>query len=1103
MTNYSQLLDYWADQPMDLPALFVFNSQQDAKRFFSVIRLIRQVEFTEFPARDLLPYDAYAPSPSIIHKRFHLLQSCLTNPAAQTLWTTVSALMERLPPKQYVGQQILNIHVDDYKPMDEFIGQMIKFGYQSVKKLHKPGQIVQRGGVCDLFPTLSKKPYRIEWLDNNICSIHQISPFDLSTIKPQNSITLTPTVEYPTTYDIQHFKERYEAFFQTKTSLSEVKKIQACVNSRLHWLPFYFEQPLCSLLDYLPDNTKLHLMCDLNANLKIQFSDIQKRYNHLNNSLICPPSELYFNQETLNFNEYSCIEHTRQPSNQPSPQITIQHDHSQISKWVLCGGKELKQATIKKFEQLHGPSQIASDINQIINTKQNANQLQSAFDNSWYWPTYKIQFITEHDIMNIDSKSNHGQKKEDKKDEPASTQDRPIEENRLHTFIVGDYVTHVDHGVGTFEGLTTLELNGSEQEMILLKFLDGDKLYVPISDLQKINRYSYDPQAQPKLTKLGGKKWKKNYQQLENDLNDTAVEILKIESQRYAVKRQPIAIDSDIYSDFVISCPFKLTKDQASCMQSIHQDFQANHPMNRLISGDVGFGKTELALRAACIMIASGKQVALLAPTTFLANQHHHTATKRFSKLPISTHLLTRHQTTKQSNQVKSNLHNGSVDLIIGTHAILQSSIQIKQLGLVIIDEEHRFGVKHKNQLKSQYPSVDILSMSATPIPRSLHQALSGIQDMSILSTPPPHRIPVKTIVCPYSKERMLDAIHREIKRDGQVIVIDNHIDRLVQRKKTLQQWLPELKVGHLHGQMTPDEREENTKKFYNRTYQIVVASTLLENGVDQPSVNTLIVIDSDQFGLSTLHQLRGRVGRSNLQAYAYFFHEKSQNLPQKSRNRLSCIQTYHALGAGFHLATYDLDLRGTGELLGIKQSGHTHSVGIPTYNRMLERCIKKIKKQTILHTVKITHYQGARFEDHYIRDPIDRLHYYQQFLQCVDQTTINKLKKELINRFGKPPEQTQRFIDIQSFLICLNKSCIAEIHFRERETEVIFLALDSQQIQAVKTLLFQHQTMLRFKPPNALIIKHEENDFAMRLNQLKTFLYNLDVQQKTPNDLS
>lgn len=999
-----------------------------------------------FPDWETLPYDIHSPHQDIISQRLATLyQLPLTRRGL--LVVPVSTLMQYLPPRDYLVGGGLVLTVGDELHLDTLCQHLESSAYQRVPQVTVHGEMAVRGAIIDIFPMGSDAPYRIELLDNTIDSIRTFDPDTQRTLNKIARIRFLPAREFPLDKPaIERFRQRYRAQFPSSAKALQQQVIYRDVSKGLipsgieYYLPLFFTQT-ATLFDYLPAQSLLVTLGDVEQAV-LQFStQLQSRYELRAQDLdrpILPPEQLYLSlaatQQALRPLPHLRLYSTPQPDAGSAMTLPL------ADLPCVLTNPRAKQPFQPLQQWVHDyPGRIAFTAHSAGRREALRELLQNAQINitdCTSWPdfvqgTLKYALLiapldhglclTEPPLAIITEEQLLGQKAWQQRRLPKTARhEAEAIIGYLAELQIGDPIVHRDHGVGRYHGLQNLALNGVEAEFLVIHYAQDNKLYVPTTALHLVSRYSGALAEQAPLHKLGNDQWQRLKQKAAEQIRDTAAELLDLYAQRAARQGFAFPAPDQDYQAFANEFPFTETPDQAAAIASVVQDLMSPRPMDRVICGDVGFGKTEVALRAAFVAVQGGKQVALLVPTTLLAQQHYQTFSDRFAHWPFKIEVLSRFRSAKQTDSVLQALAEGKVDIVIGTHKLLQPSVRFKALGLVIIDEEHRFGVQQKERLKALRTEVAILAMTATPIPRTLNMALSGIRDLSVIATPPAHRHAIKTSVVERSRAVIHEACLREIKRGGQVYFLHNRVESIQTVADELAQWLPEATIRLAHGQMREQELERIMLDFYHRRFNILVCTTIIESGIDVPSANTILIDRADTFGLAQLHQLRGRVGRSHHRAYAYLMIPPAQAISAEAAKRLAAIESSEQLGAGFTLASHDLEIRGAGELLGHEQSGQIQEIGFSLYSELLAQAVNALKVGQSIHTVtavspEITEIDlqiPALLPADYIADVHTRLVFYKR-IAMADAAGLKELQIELIDRFGLLPVATQQLFAV------------------------------------------------------------------------------------------
>lgn len=1074
-----------------------------------------------FPDWETLPYDGFSPHQDIISQRLETLY-LLTQKEAGIFIVPVNTLMQRLAPIEYVGQHLLYLRVNQTLDADDFKRKLEKSGYLHVSQVMSHSEFSVRGSIIDLYPMGSEHPFRIDLFDDEIDSIRLFEPETQRSGDKVEEIRLLPAREFPTNQEaLSAFRQRYlERFDGANNSDQESIFYQVSKGTMPsgieYYLPLFFERT-SSLFDYLNDNTCIVMHGDLHTAAQAFEKDLANRYEQYRYNLTRPllrPSELFLETEEL-FSKlkkwprisihpnmvdnkagrinYECDElvnigidlSATNPYQAIQAEVKKAKENKQIV--IFCaesaGRKEnlidilhkakILPQNIEMFSEVFSNQSFKGDI--FISVGMLENSFKCNSKNGFY-------FVTETQLLG------HKISRRRLKDKRKATDESAIVRN-LAELREGQPVVHLDHGVGRFLGLTTLDAGGVTTEYLSIEYAKGSKLYVPVSSLHLISRYSGgDPDHAP-MHNLGNDTWSKAKKKAAEKVRDVAAQLLDVYAKRAAKPGYAYKIDWRDYQDFEKSFPYEETVDQTSAINSVIQDMGSPNAMDRLVCGDVGFGKTEVAMRAAYLAASQGKQVAILVPTTLLAQQHFETFQNRFAQYPFKIEVISRFGSSKDQKLVIADLASGQADIVVGTHKLLQDDVKFKDLGLVIIDEEHRFGVRQKEKFKALRADVDILTLTATPIPRTLNMAMSGMRDLSIIATPPAKRLPIKTFVQMRQKEIIREAIMREILRGGQVYFLHNEVKTIEKTAREIEEIVPEARIAIGHGQMRERELENVMNDFYHQRYNVLVCTTIVETGIDVPTANTIIMDRADHLGLAQLHQLRGRVGRSHHQAYAYLLTPHPRRMTKDASKRLEAIASLEDLGAGFALATHDLEIRGAGELLGDDQSGQINTVGFSLYMEMLEQAVEALKegKEPSLDDVlsKQTEIElriPALLPDDYIGDVNTRLSLYKKLANCKSQIAIDELQIELIDRFGLLPNSAKNLIKQSKLKLKAQLLGIKKIEASQTSGILEFDANTKVDPGYLIQLIQKQPSKYKFDGPQRLKFMQNTNDVEKRI---------------------
>jgi len=996
-----------------------------------------------FPDRETLPYDSFSPHQDLISQRLETL-SKIPNAKQGLIIVPISTLMVRLPPKSFLGGNVFILTKGDTYQLSEVKQQLVDSGYHLVEQVYEHGEFAVRGSIIDLFPMGSRQPLRIELFDDEVESIRHFDPETQRSSGEVDSIRLLPANEFPTDdAAIESFRQRYRRRFEIL--VKEPESVYQMVSRKImpagieSYSPLFFDE-MASLFDYLPEQTQLVNIGDLEAASRAHLAEVELRYEDRRVDPLRPlltPKELYLLTEQI-FSEFKRFPRTRlkigeagdsdlQAKLDVLPDLTANHKLKQplivLQEYASTDPRILfstesegrREALLELLHKIGLKPKRFASLDEYIASKNKLGLIVSPLSSGCIIaPSRGASFslICETELFG------HRISQKRRRDKQRQISNDALIKN-LAELKVGMPIVHLDHGVAKYLGLETLDTGGLIAEYLKLEYAGGDKLYVPVSSLNLISRYSVGPDEEAHLNKLGNETWAKAKKKAVEKIRDVAVELLDIYARRQSRPGVACTIDAEEYAQFASSFPFEETADQETTIKAVLDDMCSPIAMDRLVCGDVGFGKTEVAMRAAFVAVNDGKQVAILVPTTLLAQQHYENFKDRFADWPVKIEVISRFKTAKEQKNVIDELSEGKVDIIIGTHKLLQFDGKFDNLGLLVIDEEHRFGVHQKEKIKALRAHVDILTLTATPIPRTLNMAMSGMRDLSIIATPPAKRLAVKTFVREYDNTSIREALLREILRGGQVYFLHNMVETIEKRADEIRELLPEARVVTAHGQMRERELEKVMSDFYHQRFNVLVCTTIIETGIDVPTANTIVIERADKFGLAQLHQLRGRVGRSHHQAYAYML-TPNIKLTKDARKRLEAIEAMEDLGAGFMLATQDLEIRGAGELLGSEQSGHISKIGFTLYMEMLEDAVKSLKagkepslEQMLRHQCEIELRIPALLPDDFVHDVNIRLSLYKRIAGCDTEHALDEMKVELIDRFGMLPQPAKNLMEL------------------------------------------------------------------------------------------
>ncbi len=1053
------------------PVLVITADMASAQRLQYSLRFYmtqKDISILQFPDWETLPYDRFSPHQDIISERLTTL-SRLPDLTQGILIAPIQTLMHRIAPKSYLDGFCLSLKLEQHFNLDEMRLRLEHSGYNCVSSVMEHGEFAVRGSLFDLFPMGSKHPYRIELFDDEIESIRTFNPETQLSIEKVSQIKLLPAREFPLNKDaIAKFRTAFRARFEGDPQQTNIYRdvTNGLASPGIeYYLPLFFEETI-SLFDYLPDSTLLITADDVNTEVETFWSEINERYEQGRHDLEHPllqPDEVFipvnevfshfkrFPRVELQHYEYENTQAINFATEAPPPltfdvraseaAAALKQFLNNFNGQVLFAAETTgrRETLIEMLRDNDIQPKTVANWQEFITDKHQLAITVAPLDDGLLLSNPAIAVIAEPQLFGLQVLQRRRRKK--------SLRDTDSIVKNLAELTLNAPVVHEDYGVGRYLGLQTLTIGELDTEFLTLEYANNDKLYVPVSSLHLISRYTGASPENAPLHRLGSGQWEKAKKKAREQVHDVAAELLDIYARREAQTGFAYTIDEMQYQAFAAGFPFEETPDQQTAIDNVIRDMRSAKPMDQLICGDVGFGKTEVAMRAAFIAVQAGKQVAVLAPTTLLTQQHTENFRDRFADWPVQIESLSRFSTKKEQTQVLKDLDAGKVDIVIGTHKLLQADVKYKNLGLVVIDEEHRFGVRQKEIFKSLRSEIDILTLTATPIPRTLNMAMSGLRELSIIASPPAKRLAIKTFVTEWKDDMIKEACLREIKRGGQVYFLHNDVATIDKQRHKLAELIPEANVQFAHGQMRERELERVMSDFYHQRFNILVCTTIIETGIDIPSANTIIINKADRFGLAQLYQLRGRVGRSHHRAYAYLITPKRKTLTSDAKKRLEAIESIESLGTGFTLATHDLEIRGAGELLGDGQSGQMIEIGFSMYTELLERAVTALKQGKVPDLDKPLH-QGAEIDLHvpalipndYIPDVHERLIMYKRIANAADINELKELQVEMIDRFGLLPEPVKTLHQVTELKLSAAKLGIKKIDYGQECGRIIFV---------------------------------------------------------------
>ncbi len=1013
----------------------------DAQRLLDELRFFApELRCALFPDWETLPYDQFSPHQDLISERLATLWGILQREADVVLVPASTALYRLAPPAFLAGY---TFHFQVKQKLDEakLKSQLTLAGYNHVTQVVSPGEYAVRGGLIDLFPMGSPVPYRVDLFDDEVDSIRTFDPDTQRSLYPVPEVRLLPGREFPMDEDARaRFRSRWRELLEGDPTKSRIYKDMGngvATAGIEYYLPLFFDAT-ATVFDYLGEAATVVLHGDLEPAFHRFWQDTRDRHRLVQGDPerpVLPPEALFLSAEQFyvlaNAHAQVALRSNVQDVAdsawvQPLPELSVVRGaEDPLAKFkahtertpnqvlVLAESAGRRESLLDFLRASHLTMPAFDSLEDFLASDEKLGIATAALASGFSWVEEAVDLVTETELFAAAPTARRRKKQEQVSDVEALIKD-------LSELNVGDPVVHAQHGIGRYRGLVSMDLGQGSTEFLHLEYADKATLYVPVSQLHQISRYTGVGADEAPLHKLGSGQWEKAKRKAAEQVRDSAAELLNIYARRAARQGHAFRFSAQDYEQFANDFGFEETADQNAAIHAVIQDMVSPQPMDRLVCGDVGFGKTEVALRAAFIAVTGGKQVAFLAPTTLLAEQHYQTLVDRFSKWPVKVAEMSRFRSTKEINAAAKGLEDGSVDIVVGTHKLLSASVKFKNLGLLIIDEEHRFGVRHKEAVKALRAEVDVLTLTATPIPRTLGMALEGLRDLSVIATAPQRRLAIKTFVRNEGNGVIREAVLRELKRGGQVYFLHNEVETIQNRREALERLLPEARIAVAHGQMPERELERVMRDFVQQRFNVLLCSTIIETGIDVPTANTIVIARADKFGLAQLHQLRGRVGRSHHQAYAYLMVPDVEGLTKQAAQRLEAIQQMEELGSGFYLAMHDLEIRGAGEVLGENQSGNMLEVGFQLYNEMLSEAVKSLKAgkepdllAPLSVTTEINLHAPALLPDDYCGDVHLRLSFYKKLATAKNVEQIDRLLEEIVDRFGKLPPQAQTLIDV------------------------------------------------------------------------------------------
>jgi len=1072
-----------ADKAQGRLTVIVTAQATDAQRLIEEIAFFAPALRTAvFPDWETLPYDTFSPHQDLISERLATLWQISRHGqehGADLVLVPATTALYRLAPPAFMAAYTFHFKTGQKLNEARLRAQLTLAGYNHVSHVVSPGEYAVRGSLIDLFPMGSPMPYRVDLFDDEIDTIRSFDPDTQRSLYPVPEVRLLPGREFPMDEDARaRFRSRWREMLEGDPTKSRIYKDMGTGVATAgieYYLPLFFDQT-ATVFDYLGAEATLLLHGDIESAFTRFWQDTRERYRLLQGDPERPvlaPQALFLDAEQFYARAKPYAQMAIRASEAPGgagaedaqnewrtlPALTVvrgaeeplarlkQHIEDTEHRVLLLAESEGRRESLLDFLRASQVEPVRFDTLQaFLDSDQKLGLATSSLVNGFSWLGPGIDFVTETELFATGPVARRRRKQEQVSDVEALIKD-------LSELNVGDPVVHSAHGVGRYRGLVNLALGPQDasgenatQEFLQLEYAGGAVLYVPVSQLQLISRYTGVSADEAPLHKLGSGQWEKAKRKAAQQVRDSAAELLNIYARRALREGHAFRYSPNDYEAFANDFSFEETADQQAAIHAVIQDMISPRPMDRLICGDVGFGKTEVALRAAFVAVTGGKQVAFLAPTTLLAEQHYQTLTDRFGKWPVKVAEMSRFRSGKEITAALKGLADGTIDIVVGTHKLLSQDTRFNDLGLLIIDEEHRFGVRHKEAMKALRAEVDVLTLTATPIPRTLGMALEGLRDLSVIATAPQRRLAIKTFVRTEGNGVIREAVLRELKRGGQVYFLHNEVETIENRRAKLEELLPEARIAVAHGQMPERQLEAVMRDFIAQRSNLLLCSTIIETGIDVPSANTIVMSRADKFGLAQLHQLRGRVGRSHHQAYAYLMVPDLEGLTRQASQRLEAIQQMEELGSGFYLAMHDLEIRGAGEVLGESQSGNIMEIGFQLYNEMLSEAVRSLKQgiepdllAPLGVTTDINLHAPALLPSDYCGDVHLRLSFYKKLASARNSEQIDTLLEELVDRFGKLPPQAQTLIDVHRLRVIARDYGVLKVDATPELTTITF----------------------------------------------------------------
>lgn len=1056
-----------------------------------------------FPDWETLPYDRFSPHPDIISQRLAALHRL---PALKRglVIVPVQTLLQQLAPRSYVIGGSFDLKVGQRLDLEAEKHRLESAGYRNVPQVMDPGDFAVRGGLLDVFPMGADAPLRVELLDEDIDSIRAFDPESQRSLDKVEAVHMLPGREVPMDEAsiarvLATLRERFDVDTRRSALYQDLKSGLAPAGVE-YYLPLFFERT-ATLFDYLPDGSLPVVCAGAGEAAETFWAQTGERYEQRRHDVerpLLPPSALYLSPELLRerLNDAPRIEvwsadHARigdahALGDQPLPPLPVAAreapagdalksflGHYPGRVLIAADSPGRREALLEVLQAAELKPPVVADLPAFLASDARFAIAVAPLEDGFALDDPRIAVLTERQLFPERAGSTRRTRRAGREPE-AIIRD-------LGELTEGAPIVHEDHGVGRYRGLIAMDVGGMPGEFLEIEYAKGDRLYVPVAQLHLISRYSGASAETAPLHSLGGEQWSKAKRKAAEKVRDVAAELLEIQARRQARAGLALQVDRAMYEPFAAGFPFEETPDQLAAIEATLRDLASSQPMDRVVCGDVGFGKTEVAVRAAFAAASAGKQVAVLVPTTLLAEQHFRNFRDRFADYPMKVEVLSRFKTSKEIKAELEKVAAGTIDVIVGTHRLLQPDVKFKDLGMVIVDEEQRFGVRQKEALKALRANVHLLTLTATPIPRTLNMAMAGLRDLSIIATPPPNRLAVQTFITQWDNALLREAFQRELSRGGQLYFLHNDVESIGRMQRELSELVPEARIGIAHGQMPERELEKVMLDFQKQRFNVLLSTTIIESGIDIPNANTIIINRADRFGLAQLHQLRGRVGRSHHRAYAYLVAPDRRSITPDAEKRLEAIASMDELGAGFTLATHDLEIRGAGELLGEDQSGQMAEVGFSLYTELLERAVRSIKQGKLPDLDAGEEVRGAEVELHvpalipedYLPDVHTRLTLYKRISSARDSDALRELQVEMIDRFGLLPDAAKHLFAIAELKLNASRLGIRKLDLGENGGRIVFESKPDIDPMAVIQLIQKQPNLYAMEGPDKLRIKH------------------------------